>query len=99
MFFDQTGKGEIGKGLNICATNMGWLFQRQSDKSFPRTKFTRGVMRGKLMAHEFTGVILVLVAALLSSRRRKIFLGASNRAKSKADMDLWETKNGYSVGL
>ena len=87
MLFEQTGKGEIGKNLNICATNMGWLFQRQSEKSFPRTKFTRGVMKGKLMAHEFTGVILVLVAALRSSRGRKVIMDAPTRAKAKADMD------------
>jgi len=46
------------------ATSMGWLFQRQSDRAFPRTKFTKGVKQGKLCAHEMTGMMLVLLAVL-----------------------------------
>lgn len=83
MLFKQTGEGELGQQINVCATSMGPLLQRQSDKNFPRTKFTSGVMKGKLMAHEYTGVILVLAATLRCARGRKVIDDYATTNKQK----------------
>ena len=79
----------MGKELNVCATQMGWLFQRQSDKQFPRTKFSKGVMKGKSMAHKMTGVILVLVAAMRSTKGCAPLL---NPANTKKQIDFFPNK-------
>lgn len=91
MFFAQTGEGKLGDYINICATSMGPLFQRQSDKSFPRTKFTKGIMKGKLMAHEYSGLILVLAAALRSSRGRHVIMehATTNKQKQNFQDERW----------
>ena len=86
MLFDQTGKGKLSENVNNVATQMGWLFQRQSNKNeFPRTKFTRGVMKGKLMAHEFSGIMLVLAASLRSTLGRKAILDPDSKTKAKME--------------
>ena len=72
MLFQQTGEGNLGAQLNVVATSLGPLMHGHSDRSLPRTKFSRGVMKGKLMAHECTGVILVLAATLRCARGRKV---------------------------
>ena len=79
--FKQTGSGKLGRDVNKCATEMGWLFQRQSDKALPRTKFTNGVMKGKLMAHEHTGLMLNLAATIRSAQGRKILTTGCNTTK------------------
>lgn len=51
--FEQTGKTSIlSTNLNALAINMGFLFQRQSDRERPRTSFSKGVKQGKLMGHD-----------------------------------------------
>jgi len=74
-FFAQTGKSsKLSKAINQIASEMGWLFQRQSDRGFPRTKFTKGIQKGTLMAHEMTGLMLVLLSVLRSTRGRRLLL-------------------------
>ena len=58
--------------------------QRQSDKSFPRTKFSNGVMKGKLMGHEYTGLILNCAAAFRCKKGRKILLEDAKHLKKQA---------------
>ena len=81
--FDQTGRGKLGKAFNEVATSIGWLMQRQSDKGYPRTKFTNGVMKGKLTGHEKSGMMLVLAAALRSTKGRKLLLEDSKNIKKQ----------------
>ena len=77
--FGLTGPhSQLTRHLDTIATQMGSLFQRQSDRAYPRTKFTKGVQKGTLMAHKMTGVILVLVATLRSTEGRKAILDANN---------------------
>lgn len=78
MFFMQTGdKSAVAIGINVLSQTMGMLFKRQSDRDLPRTKFSKGAKTGKLMAHEMTGLMLVLVAVLRSSAGRKLLLTQS----------------------
>ncbi len=77
-FFAQTGTYSIlTKAINRLASGMAWLFQRQSDRAYPRTKFTKGLQKGTLMAHEMTGLMLVLLSVLRSSRGRELILDTS----------------------
>lgn len=59
---------------------MGILFRRQSDRKLPRTDFSKGIRKGKLMAHEMTGVILVLLTVLRSTEGRNACLDKASKA-------------------
>ena len=83
--FEKTGEGKLGKSLDVIATQMGFLLSRQSTKDLPRTKFTNGVMKGKLMAHEMSGVMLVLVAALVSTAGQNLLLNAKMPMRQEED--------------
>ena len=76
---------QLGNALNECAKSMGILFRRQSDRDLPRTDFAKGVKKGKLMAHEMTGVLLVLLSVLRSTHGRAI---CKELAKGKAKKHL-----------
>ena len=68
MFFGQTGKDSaLANKFNALCKMMGILFKRQSDRDLPRMEFSRGVKEGKMTAQEMTGVILVLLATIVST--------------------------------
>lgn len=78
-FFERLGPySEISRTINTIASEMGWVFQRQSDRDIPRTKYTKGIQRGVLMAHEMTGLMLVLIATLRSTGGRAAILADNN---------------------
>ena len=83
MIFEQTGEGQMGQDLNDYCCALGPMFQRQSDKTFPRCNFTNTIMKGILMAHEMTGVILVLLVAMRSTKGRKIMVECARSTKQK----------------
>jgi hypothetical protein len=84
MFFDQCGPtSKLATAVNNVCTHLGWLFQRQSDKDYPRTKFSRGVQKGIMMGHEYTGVQLVMVAMLRSAKGRNVLMDP--RIKSRKE--------------
>ena len=57
MFYYQTGKeSKLSDKVNAIAQHMGYLFSRQSDQDKPRTKFSKGIKKGKLQGHEMTGL-------------------------------------------
>lgn len=67
--FAQIGESSAhAKGLNALAALYGSLLHRQSDRRLPITNFTLGVKKGKLMAKEFRGVLLVLLCSLCSRK-------------------------------
>ena len=71
MFFDQTGNNtNLSRGINVISQTVGILLKRQSDRELPRTKFSKGAKTGKLMAHEMTGMMLVMAVVLRSSAGR-----------------------------
>jgi hypothetical protein len=77
--FGLTGPhSQLTRIIDTIVTPMGWLLQRQSNRAYPRTKFTKGVQKGTLKAHKMTGVILVLIATLRSTEGRNTFLNAKN---------------------
>jgi hypothetical protein len=75
MFFTQTGKSShLSNRFNALCKSMGYLFKRQSDRDINRTDFSRGIKGGKLMAHEMSGMIVVLLAAIRTTKGRTILL-------------------------
>ena len=81
LFLQLGETSAAAKEVNALAQEIGKHLQRQSDRNKPRTKFAKGILKGKLMAKEYAGVLLVMAALLqtkkgndlLSSARRKGF--------------------------
>ncbi|MCA1800341.1 MAG: hypothetical protein LC650_03520, partial [Actinobacteria bacterium] len=79
-FFAQLGKDSVSAAeINALAQIIGALFTRQSDRTKPRTKFAKGIQKGKLMAKEFVGVLLVMAAILRCSAGQTILKKARKK--------------------
>jgi hypothetical protein len=84
-FFEQIGPtSATASDINSLAVTIGILFARQSDRNKPRTKFGNGILKGKLMAKEFTGVMLVM-AAILRCQAGKDILRSARKKNFKED--------------
>ena len=84
MFFAQTGKSsQLTKKLNTLAKMHGLFYKRNSDRDLPRTDFSKGLTQGKLMAHEMSGVILILCTVLRSKEGRRLLLTESRGNQKK----------------
>jgi hypothetical protein len=72
-FFQQIGPtSETAKEIDALAKEYGELLARQSDRNMPKTKFSRGIMGGKLMAKEFEGVLLLIAVVLRSNKGARL---------------------------
>ena len=75
-YIEQVFMTQIGSTSDLAAEIdgrcqvLGAILSRQSDRNFPKTTFPNGIMKGKLMAQEHPGVILVLACALKSTEIR-----------------------------
>lgn len=84
-FFAQIGpKSEHAPEINALSKVIGTHFTRQSDRNKPRTKFAKGIMKGKLMAKEYTGVLLVMAAILRCAKGQEL-LRASRKKNFRED--------------
>jgi len=82
-FFDQVGsKSRAAKEVNALAIEIGVLFCRQSDRAMPKTQFSQGIKKGKLMAKEYTGVLLIIAAILRSTEGKNLLCGPKAGRKS-----------------
>ena len=72
-FFLQTGKtSQTSSEINALAKEFGHLLSRQSDRDMPKTKFSNGIREGKLMAKEYTGILLCLLIVLRSKKGKSL---------------------------
>lgn len=79
-FFAQLGKDSAtAREINALAQEVGKLLHRQSDRNKPRTKFSKGILKGKLMAKEYGGVLLVMAAMLQCDKGRDIISSARRK--------------------
>lgn len=73
-FFHQIGESSALAGeINALAQQYGVLFGRQSERDIPKCKFAEGIRKkGKLMAKEYRGVLLVMAVVLRSTEGQKL---------------------------
>ena len=73
IFFVHMGKSsQLAENINGLATMYGKLLTRQSERDLPNTNFAKGIQKGKLMARDFRGVLLIMAAVLRSKSGRKM---------------------------
>ena len=89
-FFSQLGKTSANAvEINAIAVQIGRMLSRQSDRDRPRTKFAKGILKGKLMAKEYTGVLLIMSALLRVRMSRDIL----QRARKKSFREDWQRRD------
>ena len=76
-FFAKMGKtSAVAKEINSLAVEYGELFQRQSNRDMPKTRFPEGInKKGKLQAKEYIGVLLLIAVILQSDGGKNILKG------------------------
>ena len=88
IFFEMVGhKSELAKLINALAKIYGKLFAHQSDRTMPGTSFSNGIQVGKLMAKDYRGVLIIMLAIFWSTKGRKI-LRMKRIFKDKHDSSL-----------
>ena len=71
-FFLYMGEeSRLAEDINGLAQMYGKLLSHQSDCDLPHTNFAKGIQKGKLMAKQFRGVLLIMAAVLRSSMGRE----------------------------
>ena len=91
-FFEQVGPtSRAATEINGMSCNIGAALSRQSDRDKPRTKFSRGIDKGKLMAKEYTGVLLIMAALLRSEEGRTKLMTLPRHRLSQEQVDDWIT--------
>ena len=72
-FFDQIGPtSAMADDVNALAKEYGDLLSRQSDRDMPKTRFSGGIRKGKLMAKEYPGILLCMAAVLRSTAGQRM---------------------------
>ena len=68
-FFEQLGKdSKVADEINALIALYGDFYSHQSDRNMPKTKFSSGIQQGKLMAKEYTGVLLLIATTLFTTK-------------------------------
>lgn len=90
-FFHQLGhKSKTTGEINALAKVLGRFFKRQSDRDLPKTHFSKGIVEGKIMGKEFTGVILLMATILQTDLGRSMLLKSRSRHFKEAHLlDDW----------
>jgi hypothetical protein len=79
-FFDKIGTtSALAVEINSYSKLIGHALAHQSDRDKPRTKFAHGILKGKLMAKEFTGVLLIMSALV----RTKVVMDKLKASRGK----------------
>lgn len=75
IFFEHMGKqSTLADDINGLAKLYGGFFTHQSDRDLPKTNFSNGIRKGKLMAKEYRGVLLIMAAVLRSTEGRSLLM-------------------------
>jgi len=81
-FFEQMGhSSKLADEIDALAKLLGKHMSRQSTRNKPKTKFSNGIRKGKLMAKEYTGILLCMLMCLKCGKgqkllaRKKLFKG------------------------
>jgi hypothetical protein len=79
LFLQLGETSATAREVNALAQEIGKLLQRQSDRNKPRTKFAKGILKGKLMAKEYAGVLLVMAALLQTKTGKEMLISARKK--------------------
>lgn len=83
-FFEQIGhSSQLAAEINALAQQYGLAFGRQSERDMPKCQFKQGIVKGKLMAKEFRGILLVIAAVLRSDKGRDLLRSNPNFKNTK----------------
>ena len=75
IFFQYMGEeSKLAEDINGLAQMYGKLLTHQSDRDLPHTNFSKGIQRGKLMAKQYRGVLLVMASVLASTKGRQLLI-------------------------
>ena len=75
IFFKKIGgTSQLALDINGLATEYGRQLNHQSERNLPNTNFAKGIQKGKLMARDFRGVLLIMAAVLRSTKGRKMLI-------------------------
>ena len=90
VFFDFLGNDSaLAKLIDALAKVYCRLFGRQSDRSLPNTNFSKGIRGGgKMMAKEYRGVLLVMLAIFRCTKGREM-MEKSKYFKDDTSKDDW----------
>ena len=89
MFFDLIGDtSNLAEDVNGLAQMHGKLLTHQSDRELPAANFSKGIHKGKLMAKQFWGVLLVM-AAVIHSKLGQQLLKQRKRFGSETGIADW----------
>ena len=89
IFFEYIGNDSEGaKQINALSKLYSKMLSRQSDRTMPGGSFTKGIKVGKLMAKDYRGVLVVILAMLRSTKGREILQGYKNFRK-ESDLNDW----------
>ena len=84
MFFSLVGKDSAAaQTLNNIAKQYGSFFRHHSDRDLPRTNFSKGILKGKLMAKEYSGLLLILLVVLRSKKGSAVLKNKKNFKKGE----------------
>ena len=88
IFFIHMGKSsQLAENINGLATMYGKLLTRQSERDLPNTNFAKGIQKGKLMARDFRGVLLIMAAVLASKKGRELLFQRKKFGKEEGLRD------------
>jgi hypothetical protein len=88
-FFEQIGPtSQLANDINGLAQQYGEAFGRQSERDVPNCVFSEGIVRGKLMANEFRGILLV-IAAIFQSEAGKLRLKKNKNFSKSSQIANW----------
>ena len=88
IFFVHMGKSsQLAENVNGLATIYGKLLTRQSERDLPNTNFAKGIQKGKLMARDFRGVLLIMAATLASKKGRQLLFQRKKFGKEEGLKD------------
>ena len=89
-FFQQIGPtSKLADEVNSLAQQCGQYLSRQSDRNLPKTRFSKGTRKGKLMAKEYPGILLCMLT-VLHSNKGKGLLSRKEHFKDKAIIQDWK---------
>ena len=90
IFFDYMGStSQLATDIDGLCEQCGRFLARQSERDLPHTHFGRGVRKGKLMAKQCRGVLLV-IAAVLRSTMGRTRLGRRKRFGKEKGLQDWQ---------